>query len=61
MRTSLRLAGLSALLVLSLSACGMKGPLTLPPPPAPDPALTTPPSVAPAGTPHDSAPAPTRP
>ena len=39
-------AGLAALAIL-LSACGMKGPLTLPPPPPADPALTEPPSVTP--------------
>lgn len=49
-------AGLAVLAVL-LSACGMKGPLTLPPPP-PDAALAAPPSVTPAAAaPADVAPA----
>ncbi|HUH60120.1 MAG TPA: lipoprotein [Candidimonas sp.] len=37
-----RLAGSIALLS-SLLACGYKGPLYMPPPPAPDASLTTPP------------------
>ncbi|MER1966711.1 lipoprotein [Castellaniella sp. GW247-6E4] len=51
MSTAPRRLGLTVLLAFFLSACGMKGPLTLPPPPAPDPGLTAPPSVAPAPTP----------
>ncbi|WP_442867586.1 LPS translocon maturation chaperone LptM [Castellaniella sp. S9] len=51
-----RRAGPAALLALLLSACGMKGPLTLPPPPPPDPALAAPPSVAPAAPPASAAP-----
>lgn len=46
LRRSRRL-GIPLFLALALSACGMKGPLTMPPPP-PDARLTTPPTVAPA-------------
>uniref|UniRef100_UPI003340029A LPS translocon maturation chaperone LptM n=1 Tax=Castellaniella defragrans TaxID=75697 RepID=UPI003340029A len=54
-RNAAQRAGLTILLALSLSACGMKGPLTMPPPP--DPALTAPPAVAPAGAPAPDTPA----
>ena len=32
----------ASILILSLAACGMKGPLVLPPGPAPEPLLGTP-------------------
>ncbi|HUH39497.1 MAG TPA: lipoprotein [Castellaniella sp.] len=47
LRHSRRL-GTPLFLALALSACGMKGPLTMPPPPPPDARLTVPPTVAPA-------------
>jgi len=43
---SLYRTGCALGLILMLSACGYKGPLTLPPPPpAPDASLTTPPTT----------------
>lgn len=37
-------AALALAALMLLAACGYKGPLYLPPPPDPDPSLTTPPS-----------------
>lgn len=43
---SLYRTGCALVLMLMLSACGYKGPLTLPaPPPVPDASLTTPPTT----------------
>jgi predicted small lipoprotein YifL len=41
-------AALSLTVLLALGGCGFKGPLYLPPPPAPEASLTTPPAASPA-------------
>ena len=41
-----RRAGISLTMLVVLGGCGFKGPLYLPPPPAPDATLTTPPAAS---------------